>query len=258
MTIPTWIVGSGGLLGTSVTRELCRRGRCIHTSVVPWEEHGRARGVLLDDARRFVTSAARGPWQMAWCAGVGVNGTSASEFADENALLRDVLHELAVAGGSAGTVFHASSAGGVYAGAPGAPHSELTAPIPLGDYGRAKLRAESIVAEFVRDTGATAVIGRLANLYGPGQNLAKPQGLIPHLCRGYLLSTPVSIYVSMDTLRDYLFVTDAAEMIADSLELARTQCGTVTTKIYASGRSVTIGAILGACRTEIGRASCRE
>lgn len=251
MTIPTWVIGSGGLLGSSVTRELRRRGTAVHTSVVPWGEPDRAHRVLLGDADRFIDSAAGGRWQMAWCAGAGVNGTGADAFARENSLLRDVLYRLALAAGSAapaGTVFHASSAGGVYAGTPGAPHSETSSTIPLGDYGRAKLTAEAIVTEFAHDTGATTVIARLANLYGPGQNLAKPQGLIAHLCRGYLLSAPVSIYVPMDTLRDYLFITDAAEMVADSLELADRQHGTITTKIYASGRPVTIGAILGACR----------
>ncbi|ATQ30410.1 NAD(P)-dependent oxidoreductase [Rhodococcus ruber] len=252
MPAPTWVVGSGGLLGSWVTRELRRRDVPVTTSVVPWDEPEQARTVLLADADRFVRGAGGGPWRVAWCAGAGVNGTTSEAFAAENALLRDVLDGLAHAGGGSaerGTVFHASSAGGVYAAAPGAPHSEYSPTAPLGLYGHAKLAAETVVTDFARETGATAVIGRFANLYGPGQNLAKPQGLVSHLCRGYLTGTPVSIYVSMDTLRDYLFVSDAAEMVADALARAEAAPGGVSTKIFASGRSVTIGAILGACRT---------
>ncbi|MEE2031159.1 NAD-dependent epimerase/dehydratase family protein [Rhodococcus chondri] len=252
MPTPTWVVGSGGLLGSWVGRELHRRDVPVTTSVVPWDDPAQARAVLLDDAHRFVSTAGGGRWRVAWCAGAGVNGTTEQAFAVENAMLRDVLAGLAhAAGGSAeqGTVFHSSSAGGVYAAAPGAPHSEYSHTAPLGLYGHAKLAAESVVTEFARETGATAVIGRFANLYGPGQNLAKPQGLISHLCRGYLTGRPVSIYVSMDTLRDYLYVSDAGEMVADALARADAEPGGVTTKIFASGRSVTIGAILGACRT---------
>ena len=244
---PTWIVGSGGLLGGALAGELRRRDTPALTSAVPWGDPARAVQVLRDDARRLLTEAAGGPWRMAWCAGAGVNGTSADEFAGENTLLSNVLDALADGGGD-GRVFHASSAGGVYAGAPGAPHDEHSTTAPLSDYGRAKLDAEEIVTDFGRRSGTDIVIGRFANLYGPGQNLAKPQGLISHLCRGYLLSAPVSIYVPMDTLRDYVYVTDAAEMVADALSRPATGVA-VTTKIFASGRSVTIGSILGACRS---------
>ncbi|KAA0024613.1 NAD-dependent epimerase/dehydratase family protein [Antrihabitans cavernicola] len=252
MTAPTWLVGSGGLLGGALTRELGRRGSLPTTSAVPWHSTEQARAVLTADARRFIERVGDGPWRLVWCAGAGVNGTSVEAFAAEHGLLGAVLDELAdAAGGRAdrGVVFHASSAGGVYAGALGAPFSELSPVAPLGDYGRAKLSAEEIVNAFGRRTGATTVIGRIANLYGPGQNLEKPQGLISHLCRGYLMSAPVAIYVPMDTLRDYLYVSDAAEMVADALDVAGTHPGATATKIFASGTTVTIGAILGACRT---------
>ncbi|MFZ2178317.1 MAG: NAD-dependent epimerase/dehydratase family protein [Rhodococcus sp. (in: high G+C Gram-positive bacteria)] len=251
MTVPTWVVGSGGLLGGALTGVLRRRGTQPYTSRVPWNDPLGARAVLLTDARRLIQSAAGGPWRVAWCAGAGVNGTSMEEFDGENALLRAVLDELDAGSGAgnAGTVFHASSAGGVYAGSPGPPHNEMSSVAPLGDYGRAKLAAEKIVTDFAGRSGARVVVGRFANLYGPGQNLAKPQGLISHLCRGYLVSAPISIYVPMDTLRDYVYISDAAEMVADTLDRAYLRESRVATKIYASGHSVTIGAILGACRT---------
>ncbi|MFD4369003.1 NAD-dependent epimerase/dehydratase family protein [Rhodococcus sp. NPDC058521] len=248
MSVPTWVVGSGGLLGGALTAELRRRGVNPLISKVLWHDNSLARAVLIEDARRLVADSAGGPWQVIWCAGAGVNGTTVEEFATENALLGAVLDELAAAGES-GTVFHASSAGGVYAGVPAPPHTENSPVAPLGDYGRAKLAAEQLVTDFALRHEARAVIGRLANLYGPGQNLAKPQGLISHLCRGYLLASPVSIYVPMDTLRDYLYVTDAAEMVADTLDHARHAPTGAVTKIYGSGQSVTIGSILGACRT---------
>ncbi len=52
---------------------------------------------------------------------------------------------------------------------------------------------------------------------------------------------PISIYVPMDTLRDYVYVSDAAEMVVDSFTRAEASQEPTVTKIYASGRSVTIG-----------------
>jgi UDP-glucose 4-epimerase len=109
-----------------------------------------------------------------------------------------------------------------------------------------------LVASWSRQTGTPSLIGRIANLYGPGQNLDKAQGLISQVCLTHLTGQPVSIYVSMDTLRDYLYAPDCAGLIVAGLvRLRREQPaagpGTVT-KILASQRAITIGAVLGEMR----------
>lgn len=250
MTAPTWVVGSGGLLGSSVAHELRRRGGIVRTSVaVPWSDARAATAVLTADARSFIKSADGGPWRLAWCAGAGVTGTDQSALDAENRVFQAVLGALqSTRSADRGSVLHSSSAGAVYAGVPGAPHTEDSAVAPLAPYGWAKLAAERAVVEFGAATGATVVSARFANLYGPGQNLAKPQGIISHLCRGLLLGRPISIYVSLDTIRDYLFISDAAAMVADTLASAADRQSVHTVKIYGSGRSVTIGAILAECR----------
>ncbi|UZJ24546.1 NAD(P)-dependent oxidoreductase [Rhodococcus antarcticus] len=248
----TWVVGSGGLLGSSVRTELARRGDEVLTSAVPWSDPEAAVAALRHGARTLVERADGGPWRLAWCAGSGVTGTPQGVLDAENGVLTRVLDELAESAGpgaARGTVFHASSAGAVYAGVAGAPHTELSAVRPLAPYGRAKLAAEQVVLDFGSRTGATVVVGRLSNLYGPGQNLAKAQGLISHLCRAFLVAQPVSIYVSLDTIRDYLFVTDAAAMVADTLDGAAARGERSTTKIYSAGRGTTIGAVLAECRS---------
>jgi UDP-glucose 4-epimerase len=96
------------------------------------------------------------------------------------------------------------------------------------------------------------LIGRVSNLYGPGQNLAKAQGLISVFAKAYLTAQPVSVYVSLDTLRDYLYVDDAARLVVTGMRrLAQpdVQPGDCVTKILASQRSDTIGSLIGACRT---------
>lgn len=250
-----WVVGSGGLLGSAVVRELTRNGRPPVVTRVTWSQPARAREVLATEARR-VAEQSRQPgssgWRLVWCAGAGVNGTAESDLLDEIAAFTSTLDQLADVAAS-GQVLLASSAGGVYAGADGAPHTEETTPVPLAPYGVNKLRAEDALRSWTSKHDGRAVIARFSNLYGPGQNLSKPQGLVSHLCRGYLLAKPISIYVPVDTLRDYLYVDDAARMTTALLEVAVTP-GTPLIKICAAGRAVTIGGLLGASRTVFKRA----
>ena len=85
----------------------------------------------------------------------------------------------------------------------------MTATQPVSPYGFAKLDQEGLVATWAEATQVRTIVGRLANLYGPGQNVAKPQGLISQLVLSTLLRRPTSIYVPLDTMRDYLYVDDA-------------------------------------------------
>lgn len=245
MTGPTWVVGSGGLLGRALVREMRRRGDHVVTSVVPWGDPDEAVRVLARDAQAILDLAGSGPWRLAWCAGSGVTGTSPAHLAQEIASLRTALDRLGP-GAAAGTVLLASSAGGVYAGSDGPPHDETTVPVPLSAYGENKLIAEELVAAWAATHGGSAVVARFSNLYGPGQNLRKPQGLVSHLCRGFLTATPISIYVPVDTLRDYIYVDDAASLTADLLA-AGPGAGRTLVKICASGQAVTVGALIGYC-----------
>ncbi len=132
----------------------------------------------------------------------------------------------------------------MYAGASGPPFTEHTEPAPISAYGRAKLRSEEIATAFAVRTSTALLVGRLANLYGPGQDLDKPQGLISQLCQAQLTRQPLNVYVPLDTMRDYLFVDDAAAMTVAGLG-AVTDSGRRALKVLASERSTTVGAVLG-------------
>ena len=98
--------------------------------------------------------------------------------------------------------------------------------------------------------GVDLLIGRLSNLYGPGQKLSKSQGLISHVGRAALRREPVSIYVPLDTIRDYLFAADAGRMVVDALmrrDVSRREGAPngVITKIFASEVETTVASVLG-------------
>lgn len=252
---PTWVIGAGGLLGKAVVRELQSRGVAVLTSTIPWSDPESAVKVFREGARRLREAADSGPWTIAWCAGAGVTGTSPGALESELSVLAQALEvfeeTLCAAGGHKGAMFLASSAGGVYAGSSTPPFTEHSPVQPLAPYGFAKLRAEATVADFARRTGVRTLVGRVSNLYGPGQNLRKPQGLISVFAKAHLTGAPVSVYVSLDTLRDYLFVDDASRLVADGLDrlvLPDIHAGESVVKILASQRADTIGNLIGACR----------
>ncbi len=263
----TWVIGRGGLLGQSVEKAVAgladpgssgtTQGRGAQIWIPPkpivWSAPGAGAVELRQQAGEFLGVAGDRPWSVVWCAGAGVTASSANALQLELVALRETLEALAAAPrASKGAFFFASSAGGVYAGVGAPPYDESSPVRPLAAYGQAKLDGEALVTKWTHQTGMPSLIGRIANIYGPGQNLAKAQGLISQICRSHLTGQPLSIYVSLDTLRDYLFAPDCAQLIVEGLAwLPQEEPGTgptVVTKILASQRAITIGAVLGEMR----------
>lgn len=248
---PTLVVGGGGLLGRHVHSTLERSGASVRSVSVPWHDPAAAREVLRAEFASLVASAPDGRVDIAWCAGAGIVATPADELEAEVSLFRDVLADLeaALRPDTRVAFFFASSAGGVYAGSADPPFTELSEPRPLVAYGRAKLDMEEALTAFCAETGSVALLGRITNLYGPGQRLSKPQGLVSQLCLAHLRGTPLPVWVSFDTIRDYLYVGDCAEMIVDALdglpEQARRTGSNAVVKILSAGTGVTLSAVIG-------------
>jgi UDP-glucose 4-epimerase len=209
------------------------------------------------------TSADHGSaWAVVWAAGAAVTSSSKDDLASELDTFKrcvSAIGEAAERGKTPGVFFYASSAGGAYAGSHSPPFDEATVAVPISPYGELKLAAESIATDVLTPRGLSVCLGRIANLYGPGQRLDKMQGLISHLALAQFSPKPATIYVSLDTIRDYLYVDDCALLIADLIEQAITRSSEIAspitvTKILASGRGATIGELLG----EIGLISKRR
>lgn len=255
MSATHWVVGSRGLLGSALVRRLHAEGqRVIQGPRVRWTTPDAASD-LAEGLRSLVGEAGKGEWFVAWCAGVGVTGTGEEALAEEVSVFRTLVDSIAalpVEVRGRGRLFVASSAGGVYGGAHGAPFDEESPVAPLGHYGAAKIALEDAARRLFDCAAVPVLVGRIANLYGPGQSLEKPQGLISHLCLASVGRKPISIYVSMDTRRDYLYADDCARLIVDAgRRLAAS--GGFHVKILASGRSVTVGDLLGEFRHVVGR-----
>jgi len=253
-----WVIGGGGLLGSHVRRALHQHSPgTLLWEATPKHFSWSNPSLLSAELSRAVMTFAQAvraqgsAWAVFWCAGNGTMRSPFSAFAPEWSgftLLLDLLRQH-VAGQNRdlpGLIFLASSAGGAYSGNREHVVTESALARPTSSYGVHKLRMEESLRKWA---GAFphvhAFIARIANLYGPGQNLRKDQGIIPHLSRCLIFRYPVNTYVPLDTRRDYLFVDDCAYEIVALVDRLMSDRTGVVLKIFASEDLTSLSRIIG-------------
>ncbi|MBG6058527.1 UDP-glucose 4-epimerase [Cryobacterium sp. MP_M5] len=261
MTTYAWVIGARGLLGGATTAAIDRRPDWVllNAEPLPWLDDDALAAAAAAHAGRLMDHAGgAATWAVVWLAGNAVTSTPPPAIARELHQLGLVLDAVGAAAtvrgcGATGAVFYSSSAGGVYGGSARPPFNEQSTPVPISNYGSFKLDAEASLFEFSRVTGVSVLAGRIANLYGPGQKLGKMQGLISHLAKAQFSPKPASIFVPLETMRDYIFVRDCAELVIDCLGRLLTVTAregrTAIVKNLASGQAVTISNLLGHIRS---------
>jgi nucleoside-diphosphate-sugar epimerase len=83
------------------------------------------------------------------------------------------------------------------------------------------------------------LVGRISNLFGTRQNIAKPQGFVSHLFSAMSMQRPLVFTVPGSTIRDFVFADDIGERVAGWARTRDLAPG-LRTKILASERSVTL------------------
>lgn len=250
MTLKTWVVGAGGLVGSSVART---PGLDVFdAAAIPWGDPS-APDVLGAELDRFAAWVGDDEWGIVWAAGAGVMLTSQTSLDLElevfDAFCARLPGSLPVGRGG----FHLiSSAGGVYAGSPHPPFGPTTPPRPLNAYGRMKLAQEQRATDTVAPR-LPVTIGRLSNAYGPGQDLFKQQGLITQLGLSALLNRPATIFAPLPTLRDYIYVDDAARHVVADLHRMTDAEPAVTRRVVGSGRAASIAELISIVEKVTGR-----
>ena len=188
------------------------------------------------------------PWAIFWCAGIGTYGADIPILDDEFSQVEYFLECLTSRISSAlqrGTLFYSSSAGALYGGSLEefiTEESELATNSP---YGEMKLRVEKLVEGWSNSSGCRVAIGRISNLYGSGQNLSKRQGFITTACLDLLCHRPLDIFVPLDTIRNYIYVADAAKTITLFVnKVSRFPAARVERKLICSNHNLSIASIL--------------
>jgi len=223
-----------------------------------WHDQETLEQELSLACRTFAEEVGTSSWQVAWCAGAGVVASDSMDLERETRalarLLKALTNELCGQGRSSGSLFLASSAGGLYAGGKRPPFDEDSPVAPISPYGWAKLEQESLARQWSMETGTPLLIGRLSNLYGPGQKLSKAQGLITHMCQRIIARQPLVLYVPLDTIRHYLFAKDAGWLVADGiarlhLEASQAAATPTVVKVLASAQPTTVSTLLAQLRS---------
>ncbi|MDD2859040.1 MAG: SDR family oxidoreductase, partial [Candidatus Nanopelagicales bacterium] len=206
----TWTIGAGGLLGRAITRRLPAG---FDPGPIAWDDPQQAAEQLRAAAAQFLDTAGQGRWAIIWAAGNAATASTEADAAAELATFTALIDAIVEARPRGhGAFFLSSSAGGVYAGSSSPPFDATSPTHPLSPYGELKRAQEDLARERLAGT-CSVVIGRIANLYGPGQNLEKLQGLISRLALATVTKQPINMFVSLDTMRDYIYSDDAAAIV---------------------------------------------
>ena len=241
-----WVIGAGGLLGSAVVRAARGRGDTVLiSSNIPWSDSAGTVDSIRESARQLLEIISSDPsrgWGIVWAAGHATTASDERQLDSELATFRSCLEAINVElRDTRGGVFAlASSAGGVYAGSENPPFSSESEPCPLGGYGRLKVQQETAVKELLGPT-IRVLIARIANLYGPGQDLSKLQGLISRLALTSVTKEPLTMFVPLDTLRDYMTADDAAARILHWMSVDNRP---LTIRVVASGEATSLGYLI--------------
>lgn len=233
----TWVIGAGGLLGGALLRQF---PDSFVGQPVQWSDPLHSVLDLQRNLEQFRELVGHGqqPWTIIWAAGHATVSSSAESCATELQVFTQFMDSVASnPPAGRGTFFLTSSAGGVYAGSVGAPFTADSAVNPMSEYGRLK-RAQEEYARSI--TGIRVIIGRISNLYGPGQDLTKLQGLVSRLVTAGLDKQTVNIFVPLDTLRDFIYVEDAAATVASVI----TDPAAPNLLVIASGEPKSLGTVI--------------
>ncbi|MBQ9153524.1 MAG: NAD-dependent epimerase/dehydratase family protein [Solobacterium sp.] len=137
---------------------------------------------------------------------------------DEDAMLQDLLEKYrnllkVLKEGGASRFVYISSGGTIY-GSGNRAFEETDEIHPVSLYARSKAMTEQLI----RDFGMDYLIVRLANPFGGYQEPNKRQGVIPILVRKALLGEVFEMWTDGSSIRDYIYITDAAEAMALLIE----------------------------------------
>lgn len=245
------MLGRGGLLGSAVVRRLeAHGGVWVPTRPIGWAESISYKSSVEEAVIEFARTVNTGSeqWTIYWCAGVGTFGLRDNDLNSEIEQVDFLVQRLGAhlgANTSRGTFFYSSSAGGIYGGSLDGLISENSQISVNNEYGVTKHRIEQLLSSWSRSSGCRVAIGRISNLYGPGQDMSKKQGIISVACRSLVQQKTLEIFVPLDTTRNYIHARDASFTIVNFTSLvSRLPSEACEYKIICSPFNLSIAGLL--------------
>jgi UDP-glucose 4-epimerase len=238
-----WILGRGGFLGSALAHEAeCESFSVFPQRSIPWNSPSQRESVLKATTKEFSDFARDTTPTIVWAAGsegVVISGSNVASERDSFTDFSVVLSQMETLFGA--TVVIVSSAGGVFSGSP-TPPFRCDSPVQaINEYGRNKIAIEEM--GIAKLTSKYRVhVARITNLYGPWPG--PRQGLINRMCTAAATREALQIYVPLDTVRDYIYVSDAAKLLLLEIDAAQNQEGSSSISLIGSGENSSIGTVI--------------
>ena len=249
--IRTWVIGCGGLLGGSITRDLAKNKLWCFIPSTPflWNDPTALNRQFITQIAQFFAQFNSGDqWQIIWVAGKSTMRSSDSTCLQETASLKDFLHNLGQTLKTQpyeGRMGFASTAGGIYTQTQDGVITESSATSPSTPYAEQKLLQEGLLKQWASDCSECQkiIIGRFSTLYGLHQDQSKKQGLISTITSCITQNQELSLFVPLETKRDYLWSDDAAQIFLWHLD-HETPKTNESIRIIAQEESISIAEML--------------
>jgi UDP-glucose 4-epimerase len=215
----------GGFLGSQIARRVQHAGRDV-TVLTRSEPEGYRAGLLsrcrvvVGDIgngallRRTVRPAVHIIYALGALHPYASNFDPTADVSTSLLPLLSVLKEL----GEGQTCTFLSSGGTVYGDVDHGPTPEEAPTNPLSSYGIMKLAGEKYTSLFQRLQGIQPRILRIGNVYGPGQQSFRGQGVIGALLDCAESGTLLQVYGDGSIVRDYIHVEDVSDAVARLLD----------------------------------------
>jgi len=233
-----WILGQGGFFGSAIAHAATLQNVNVFPQAkIPWNSPGERASALKELAQQFSEVAAEAPATIIWAAGSEGVGKKQLAHCSELDAFQDFVQAISSVEKLKGsTVAIVSSAGGVLGGSPSPPFDIHTPVHAINQYGQDKIAIEELGTSRL-SPDFRVHIARVTNLYGPWSG--PRQGLINRLCTAAASREALQIFVPLDTVRDYIYVTDAAQLL-----LLEITADLPSISLIGSGENSSVGTVI--------------
>ena len=240
-----WILGQGGFFGSAIANAAAHQNVNVFSHAkIPWNSPGDRVSALIELAQQFSEVTNEAPASIIWAAGSEGVGKKQLEHCSELDAFQDFVQAISSVEKLKGsTVAIVSSAGGVMSGSDSPPFDIHTPVHAINQYGQDKIAIEEIGTSGL-SSDFRVHIARVTNLYGPW--FGPRQGLINRLCAAAASREALQIFVPLDTVRDYIQVSDAAALLLLEIDDSNRMnlSGVPSISLIGSGENCSIGTVI--------------
>lgn len=256
MTVKALVTGASGFLGRALVPALLALGETVIATgrrPCPFAPHPRLKWLQVD------LSLLLAPWDeifegigtiyhLSWSTIPADSNSAPSEDARINIAGSVRLLEKIPPGVNPRFVF-ASSGGTVYGRLIKAPAPEEHPLRPLSAYGVSKRAVESYLELFAAFGVIRPVSLRIGNLFGPGQDAARPFGAVTQFTKRALAGAPVQVFGDGTVVRDYVYIDDAVEALVKAGHTATPS----SVLNIGSGKGYSLNDVIAILQKQLGR-----